>query len=77
MEAKVCSFMHIRNPSSELATRVCAQREQDRGEGGKLEEGGRTEGDRSVGQRARIWDTGKKRGMGSCMRVSRERSGVQ
>ena len=48
---KVCSFMHLRNASSESAARLGAQRQEERGKRGKRKAGGRTEGGREEG-----WD---------------------
>ena len=62
---KVSSLRHIGNPGSALATRLSAQRQQDRGRKGKRKAGGRTEGGRGVGQGAGKRDAANQRGTGS------------
>ena len=59
---KLYSLRHIRNPRSELATRLSAQRQQDRGRKGKRKE---EEGQRDIEvweREARKWDAANKRG---------------
>ena len=62
---EVSSLRHIGNPGSALATRLSAQRQQDRGRKGKRKAGGRTEGGGGLGQGAGKRDAANQRGTGS------------